>query len=397
MEPATHGPGNGEDRAMSDSRDTAADETPTETDVASPGEAEAQGGDNAASATTDTPPPASPSGKAAGPGRGHGVLLALAFILILTVAGAAGYGGWWLYEAKQATTERLSALEERDDARAERLADRIEELATAHAEERAALATRQAEQAEALEALTATTEGLEQRLGRTGSDWTLAEVAHLLRTARHREHLADDGEGAAAALAAADGRLAELDDPALQPVREAIATALQRLAGRDSSDISGLSARLGALAATVDELPLRRPGDEGEPIDAAEEVTTREGWRRHLDTVLETLGELVVIRRHDEAVEALVPPEQDALLRLNLRLQLESAQVALLRGDEALFRNHVQRARDWLGHYFDGEAEATRSALETLDDAADASLTTARVDLSEPLAALAEATGGEAP
>ncbi|MFO8154551.1 MAG: uroporphyrinogen-III C-methyltransferase [Pseudomonadota bacterium] len=373
---------------MSESRDKSEDETPAEAGAPEPTETPP---DAPRTSSTEAPP--------AVPGK-RGLLLALLYILVLALAGAGGYGGWWLYEAQRDTSERLAALEEQDDALGNRLEGRIDDLASARAEaaeQREALAEQLAAQAESLDAVTATTEAIEERLGRTGVDWTLAEVAHLLRTARYREHLADDGDGADAALAAADVRLATLDDPSLQPVREAIAAARQRLAARERPDTAGISARIGGLAATVEELPLHRPGTDGEPVSRAADATEHEGWRRHLDTILETLGELVVVRRHDQAVEALVPPEQDALLRLNLRLQLESAQAALVHGDAELFRNHVRRARDWIAHYFDDEADATRNALETLEAAAEARLTTPTVDLSGPLDALAEVTGGDAP
>lgn len=326
--------------------------------------------------------------------RGGRIGLLLLFLLLVAVAGGAGYGGWWLHLEQQTLQQSVAALEGRDRAIERgleaRLDERDEALSTTLDQREQALDAEQ-------EAMARRIEALAERLGRTDSDWYLVEVAHLLRLAEHRMELADDPRGARIALEAADRRLADRGEPNHQPVRDAIATARQRLDATDWPDIAGLSARLNALAGLVDALPLREPGDGGTPLGTPDEMTTAEGWRALLAESMASLRELVIIRRHDQAVEALLPPEQASLLRLNLNLRLDAAQAALLRGDEALFHQQLERSRDWIAHYFDPDATATASALDTIGQLLDTPLHVDNPDLTAPREALrAVREGGDA-
>jgi uroporphyrin-3 C-methyltransferase len=62
-------------------------------------------------------------------------------------------------------------------------------------------------------------------------------------------------------------------------------------------------------------------------------------------------------------------PDQAFHLRHNLLLLLEQAQLALLRGDPAVWEDTLDEARHWVGEYFDpadAEIAALGRALERL-------------------------------
>ncbi|MFW5909592.1 MAG: uroporphyrinogen-III C-methyltransferase, partial [Thiohalospira sp.] len=178
--------------------------------------------------------------------------------------------------------------------------------------------------------------------------------------------------------------------------REAIATVRQEVAAVEPPDIPGLAARLTGVSRAVDDLPLHRPG--GVPAPATEDSDEPvAGWRGAVTAVGDALSELVVVRRHDEDVRPLVAPEQEENLRLNLQLQLESARVALLRGETDVWQETLEQARTWVGRYFDTDAGATEAALESLEELAGAELAYERPDPGQTLEVLDDIQGDDAP
>jgi len=72
--------------------------------------------------------------------------------------------------------------------------------------------------------------------------------------------------------------------------------------------------------------------------------------------------------RHDQTGEAAVlAPEQRYFLYQNLRLQLESARLALLNADNNSFQHSLKTAITWLDQYFTGEErDAMLASLNSL-------------------------------
>mgnify|MGYP006279883087 FL=1 len=341
----------------------------------------------------------SAEGESAGPasGSGRGLTVALVVLLVL-VAGAAGAGGWFGWQLWQQQAALEQALTERETT-IRRLQGRLEEVgqtARSAREAAAGSAARAEDVSEGLEATNTELERLAEQVGRGSEEWQLAAVRHLLTLADQRAALAADWPAVDAALAAADERLADLGGARYQPLREAIATVRQEVAAVEPPDVPGLAARLTGVSAAVDDLPLRRPGGpaEVEPGEPAEPVS---GWRSAVAAVGDALSELVVVRRHDEDVRPLVAPEQEENLRLNLQLQLESARVALLRGETGTWRDTLEQARIWVERYFDTSAAATEAALASLEELAGAELEYDRPDPGRALEVLDGIQGGDAP
>jgi uroporphyrin-3 C-methyltransferase len=331
------------------------------------------------------------------PGGGRGLTIALV-VLLVVVAGTAGAGGWFGWQIWKQQAELEQALAERETT-IRRLQGQLEEVgqtARSAREAAAGSAARAEDVSEGLEATNTELERLAEQVGRGSEEWQLAAVRHLLTLADQRAALAADWPAVEAALAAADERLADLGGARYQPLREAIATVRQEVAAVEPPDIPGLAARLTGVSAAVDDLPLRRPG--GTPVaEAGAPAEPVSGWRSALAAVGDALSELVVVRRHDEDVRPLVAPEREENLRLNLQLQLESARVALLRGETGTWRDTLEQAREWVERYFDTSAAATGAALESLDGLIAAELTYERPDPGRALEVLDGIQGSSAP
>src|SRR5687767_2994333 len=179
-------------------------------------------------------------------------------LLLIAIALAAGLATLFWLDARSrigATQEELArrlrdieadAREARSIARQSQDAARDAHVKLAQLESR--LAESQSQQL-ALEALY-------QELSRNRDEWQLAEIEQVLAIASQQLQLAGNVRAALLALQLAEARLAKSDRPQFLPVRRALARDIERLKSLPVLDIAAMSARIDALVAAVDSLPL---------------------------------------------------------------------------------------------------------------------------------------------
>jgi uncharacterized protein HemX/uroporphyrinogen-III synthase len=294
--------------------------------------------------------------------RGGRLLGATALVLALAAAGAAG----WLWTELERTRASAGATEAA-------LSEQIGNLQTTASRQAAELESALQDTQQALvqrQALKAAVDDLRMRLARDRSDWMLAEVDYLLTIANRRLRFERDIPAAVTALEEADARLRSLQDPALVPVRETIANELERLRAVPPVDRSGLALQITALMRSVPELPLtaeldQRPAGEAAPAQPATAAPVT-GWRELVAAMWEDIKGLVTVRRRDGAVQPLLPPEQRYYLQQNLALKLETARLALLQRDEAVYRTTLEEAERWTREYFNAGSAQGEAFLQGL-------------------------------
>lgn len=231
------------------------------------------------------------------------------------------------------------------------------------------------------------------------SAWLLAEAEYYMQIANAQLQLANNPELASKALQLADQRVRELADPAYTPVRRALSEELASLAGLKRTDIEGVTLTLGSLASLVGELPLDDTIErQGGAAPADENLT---GMARVKATVRNAASSLVTWRKSDEAVKAMLSPEAEYFLRLNVQLQLQAARLSLLLGDNAGYQQSLNDARNWVSEYFDRDDDSVRNALQMLDGVSDVKRGEQRPDISGSLTMLRQqrelaAIGGSA-
>ena len=366
---------------------------------------------------------AHPAAASVAPRKGSSSLVAwLALLLVLALAGAAAWSVLELQRREAALVDRLqelegsasekgasvAALEElqtSSQALQRRLDAALEDLqrdSTGQAQLLQALEARLAEQDSALEQqrsqLTRQGESLSRIDASDRESWLLAEAEYLLRLANQRLIMTGDVAAARALLDSVDGILRDLDDAALHPVRAAIASDLAALRAVPEVDVEGIYLRLGALLEQAGELAiLRLPGERQarHPPPQPRQEDAPGDWQQQLqrgwESALDKLSDYLTIRRRDVPVEALMDPRWEGLVRQNLRMLLEQARVALLSGNQSLYRESLERARYWVTEFFQSDEATARSMAREIDQLSDVQVEVALPDVSASLAALNDA------
>ena len=337
-------------------------------------------------------PPASTAGS--GGSKGGGLAIALVIILALAL-GLITWQGWQRLDSQQQRLDELAqqaqnsasqqAVSELESRIEEGEAERSQALESTVSELRSELDSYRSDINSTLdEVLTQ----LSQEQDTDERDWLHAEAAYLLRLANQRLQLEGDVEGAAALLRTADARLADADNPALTPVRREIANELAALDAVPQVDRTGTYLALNAQQERVAGLRLSQEIEERAVTSSIEQPPTGT-FQRQLARFGEELKDLVVIRQHDEALEALITPEQESYLRQSLRLILEQSQLALLKEEPELYEASIDKALELLNGYYDTERAETQSVIARLQELKQAEVKPELPDISASQQALA--------
>ncbi len=211
----------------------------------------------------------------------------------------------------------------------------------------------------------------------------LAEAEYYLQIANAQLQLANNPHLASLALGMADERVTQLSDPALTAVRRAISDELAALEVMEKPDLEGATMKLASLARVVESLPLasRETAEDSDTQDDPEQSGVDRAW----GSVKDAMSGLVKVTPPDQAKLALVSPDAEYFLRNNIALQLQSARLALLRGEQAIFEQTLDDASALLDAYFDTGSTPVESAQLTIAEIRDNVFTAAVPDISESL------------
>jgi len=135
-------------------------------------------------------------------------------------------------------------------------------------------------------------------------------------------------------------------------------------------DIVGISSQLLALESAISHMPISEPHAgraQAAEIGKGDVSPVPENIQQTLDDAWQNFSKLIVVRRHNKPLAAMMTPEQVELIRKNLALKLEAARLALIRGDEALYTASINISIQWLSDYFDNDQPSVKSTLDQLN------------------------------
>ena len=221
---------------------------------------------------------------------------------------------------------------------------------------------------------------------RENAQWLWTEVDYLLRLANQKLQLEGDGDSALLILSAVDEILRDSGEMSVIGVRDILAGEILALRAMEYVDVSGLYARLNGLLPMIEQLSMRAAMVNNYNTQLAqaraESVASGESlWARTLDL----LRSIFVWQKRDLAPEALLPPPEEAILKQNLRLILEQAQLALLMEEPEVYRESLQKGVSWTEQYFAIDAGVGKTLQEELENLAAATVRANRPDISRSL------------
>ncbi len=326
----------------------------------------------------------------------------LAFLAAIIALAASGYVAWndWRTPVDTGTDEALARLDEQVASNATALEGLDESIQQAMQqptlsdrdldEAIAALRADFDERVRLLSSLPARISTLESSVASLAGvsegardAWVIAESEYYMQIANAQLQLANNPHLAALALKLADERIVQLANPALTDVRRAISDELAALEIMERPDIEGATLTLASLARVVESLPLASEREADEPD--AEIDPELSGAGRAWASVKNAMSGLVKVTPPERAKLVQLSPDAEVFLRNNIALQLQSARLALLRGEQAIFEQTLDDTSALLSDYFDTESAAVQGALETIAEIRQYVFTTDVPDISESL------------
>lgn len=313
-----------------------------------------------------------------------GVLRVFGWLVLVILIGLLGAGAFYwqknVYQTDlQTLREQLNAI---DGAQAEvggelkANLDQVNAVAASAAAEASSLGAKIESTQKAQNDLQRSVSALYEKETQTSVDWVLAEAEYLILAATQRLALERDVQTALTALRAADQRLRSAEHPDLIPIREQIIQDVTALEGVNLPDIEGLAIYLAKSIGQVDELPTKPIAEEVTPFSSVRAGEYKaEDWRRLGYAIWSDLVELVEVKDADLPDSVLFDPELRYFLRQNLKLELASARLAVLRRDRANFDASVTLINRLFEAYYDTSAASVSNISSRINEAQELELT----------------------
>lgn len=319
--------------------------------------------------------------------RPHGSGAAVWIALLIAIV-ALALAGWQWWESQQRAGKLQDELARRlsagDSASKESLvvSHQVQESLAALQGKVAALDARMTESQGQQAAL----EAMYQELSRGGDERVLAEIEQAVNLASQQLLLAGNVTAALVALQSADARLARAEQGPLVGLRAALGRDIERLKALPLVDVPGLALKIDSVVGAVDAMPLAFEARPRAPaaVAAVESVW----WRKLILDAWQEVRQLVRVERLDRPDPAVLSPQNNFILRENLKLRLINARLALLQRDTKTYHEDIVQSRSWIERYFDVRAKPTQEALATLSQVVGTELKLEVPTLDDTLTAL---------
>jgi uroporphyrin-3 C-methyltransferase len=230
---------------------------------------------------------------------------------------------------------------------------------------------------------------LRSELNRSIDSWTLEEIEQLVIIADQRLRFAGDTVMAIKALELASSRLEQIADPSLLALRQQVIADSQSLSALPQIDVVEILGRIVALGNSVDGLELAgdlkapevaaSPGEDAGNSEGGSAEDTASGQQSTMDKytqpivdasseLLASLADLIQVEKNGESLKPVVSAHARQLIYERTGLLLESAQIALIRQEERLYRDRLSYTREWVEENFDGDSLQTGNWLDQLTE-----------------------------
>jgi len=166
--------------------------------------------------------------------------------------------------------------------------------------------------------------------------WQIAEATSMLRLAQQYLELIQDITVALSLYQNSNAILAQIDDPALDRIKNLLAADIRNLRNIRSIDTEGFYMRLSDISQQLDNVSL---GTYIEPSAAFLEAGTEE--ESFFNSFKGFLARYFTVRRLDVPVDLPLNNQQISFLRQNMQLQIEQAKLALLQRRQSVYQDSI--------------------------------------------------------
>lgn len=293
------------------------------------------------------------------------LVVAITLIISILAIVAAAYLYQQLTHQHALTQQADQALKEAVTAQWQQPNDRINALELAQQQDRALANQLQQVKAEQVQ--------LEQRISkisqRDPNQWMIAEAEYLVRMAGQKLWLEHDPQTAEQLLKTADQRIKSMQDPALLPIRKALARDINMVSSLKETDVSGAIFAIDEIIEQLPKLPLNRAEMQANAEhQQSQPMTDSVGdWKSNLvKTWQSILEDFVIVRHRSTDITPLLEPDQQWYLVENIRHKLLQAQLALYRNDQRNYQDAINMASQWIQQYYDLTAAPVKQTLAHL-------------------------------
>ncbi|OEF49146.1 heme biosynthesis operon protein HemX [Enterovibrio norvegicus] len=349
----------GTDKNTSAPASSSGKETPSSSNTAASSQPSNSKPSNAEKKTASTPPEAKPAKEQK---RGGNKLAAVAIILVIALGAGLYYHG---HQQSQQYNADISALASQVDALKSALSDseKQNQAALASAAQNTQVLIKQQDKT-----IVSLQSALADMKGRRPNDWLLAEAEYLVNQAGRQLWLVHDVLTATTLMENADQRIAELNDPSMTPIRQAMAKDIMQLKALKRIDRDGLVLRLNSLQQEVDTLPLANAimpqAEEVAPEKVSSDVSD---WEQNLKASMnDFVGKFITYRKREGDVVPLLTPAQTFYLQENLKAKLDQAITAVYRENGRLYAKSLSTAKAWAERFYNQDAKSTEAFITTL-------------------------------
>lgn len=215
-------------------------------------------------------------------------------------------------------------------------------------------------------------------------NWLLLKVRYTLQLAQINAHWSNNFSSTVALLQQADQLLQQVNAPKVFDIRQAIAKDVAQLQAVPKVDVAGVLSQLDAAQNSLNDLSI--PATLSENKSTAPESPTSPTdntpvWRLRLQDSMSLLNKLVVIRRNDDHIKPLISPAFEALLKENIRLNLQEAQWAVLNHNPQVYQLVLNQAITLLKKNFNERAQNTAALIKKLGQLQQIELTQKRPEI----------------
>jgi uroporphyrin-3 C-methyltransferase len=297
------------------------------------------------------------------------------FILIIILAAIAyaiyfGWQKWQDFQANQQKADRIDQIEQQLNTQQKSISSTLSSQKQTIRDLSNQLEENRRHVSQLQDQLRTTQRKFQAQNSDKQNEWLFNEAEYLIKEASYKLNFTDDAATIIALLQAADAQLAELNDGSLTQLRQAISSDINRVRGSGNLDIEGIAIAIQTLKGNVSQLELASVQLNSK--ESKEQTTTQEtdisSWQHFKNSVSKAASKYYTVHQFDESTQPFISPQKDRLLRENILLNLQTAQLAALQNNQSLYQSNLQDVKNWVEQYFKQKPASTSAFLQQLDE-----------------------------